>query len=174
MVLYRLWKDEGLKILLTTKFNELPFLLHIIQCFLIILSVLPQQFCISVAGSVLMHCLLQLPDKAVLTSQTEQDGKNAIPWFPPFTVVSRMWCQVLCFLSKDLHRDFKLRNQPNTDLWSLCPWSILVIKAVKCRECLYVIWERGYGVCHLYESSNCCVCIRVQRDLMDCQSPAAQ
>lgn len=76
--------------MLAAKFNEFPFLLHIMRCFPIILSVLPQQFYISAPGSVLMHFFLQLPDKAVLTSQTEQGGKNAIPQFSPFTVVSRM------------------------------------------------------------------------------------
>lgn len=173
--LYRLWKYEGLKIMLATKFNKLPCLLHVMQRFPIVLLILPQQFYISVPGSVLTHSLLQLPDKAFLTSQTEQGGKNAIPWFPPFTVVSRMWCpQVLCSLSKDLHRDFKLRNQPNPDLQSLCPWSILAINAVRCREFLYVTWEREYGVCHLSESPDCWVYIRVQSDLMDCHFLAAQ
>lgn len=63
----------------SSKFNELLRLLHIIRYFPIILSILPRQFYISVPGSVLTHSLLQLPDKAVLTSQTEQGGKNVIP-----------------------------------------------------------------------------------------------
>lgn len=74
----------------------------------------------------------------------------------------------------DLQRDFKLRNQPNTDLQSLCPWRILAINAVRCRVFLYVTWEREYGVCHLTESVKCWVYIRVQSVLMDCHSLAAQ
>lgn len=65
--------------MLASRFNELPCLLCIIQCFSIILSILPRQFSISVPASVLTHSRLQLPDKAVLTSQTEQGGETVIP-----------------------------------------------------------------------------------------------
>lgn len=150
-----------------------------VYCVLYNVFLSSSQFCHGNSLSLFLHLCWRTPVCSFQTKLFWQARQSKVVklWFPDFcpSQSSAGCCpQVLCSLNKDLHRDFKLRNQPNTDLWSWCCWSIPALNAARCREFMYVIWGREYGFCHLSESPDCCVYIRVQRDLLDCQSLAAQ